>query len=73
VNNENKSYGEQCFIAVYGVGNIEKDSGQKPGEEFRKPEDQTGATNEGNSPEDSPVVKFLPVSEPAKLGSRRLF
>ncbi len=46
---------------------IDEPAGQKFSEEFRKPEDQSGHSNDANSPENSHIIEFFPVGPAAIL------
>jgi len=70
VDGKDESDGQQRFITVDDLGNVDQPAREETGEEDREPEDQTAETDHCHTPEDSQIVKFFPVGPTAVVGPR---
>ena len=67
---EDEPCGQQRFITVNDLRDVDGPSGQKPGGFLREPHDKPRKANHGNTPENSHVVELLPVGEPVEGWAR---
>src|ERR1041385_1464758 len=67
VNGKDEACGEQRFIGVDNVSNVDQPSWEQPREEFREPHHQPRSSDDSHAPKHREVIEFLPVRPTVEL------
>ena len=72
MNHKFKGHGQDGFIQVKHLGQVDKISGQKGGEKFRKPQKQSGKPHGVHAQKECQVIEFFPVGKSIEPGDAAL-